>query len=137
MTFPEPTPPEVPIFACYCIDYRYDALSSDFLRNIGYADSYFLATNAGGALPLGYKYCHNSCCNTENKKCSSKKCCNGSDPMHTLRKSWVTNLEIALTLRPITTVYLMNHQDCGAIRAFLPCSGYPASGEQNRKREIC
>jgi carbonic anhydrase len=57
--------------------------------------------------------------------------------MKTLKHSFVTNLQIALTLRPIETVYLLNHQDCGAIRAFLPCSGYPASGEVKKKKEIC
>jgi hypothetical protein len=133
MVFPEPIAPAVPIFTSYCIDYRYDALSSEFLSQIGYANSYYLATNAGAALPLGYKYCEHE----SRKKHCKRKCCPGEESMDTLKKSLTTNLEIALTLRPITTVYLLNHQDCGAIRAFLPCSGYPASGEQNRNKEIC
>ena len=57
--------------------------------------------------------------------------------MDVLQDSFVTNLSIALTLRPITTVFLLNHQDCGAIRAFLPCSGYPLVGEVNKNKEIC
>jgi len=57
--------------------------------------------------------------------------------MHNLKKSFVTNLQIALTLKPITTVYLLNHQDCGAIRAFLPCSGYPKVGQVDKNKEIC
>lgn len=137
MVFPELTPETfVPIFANYCIDFRYDALSSAFLKGIGYENSYFLATNAGAALPLGYKYS----CKNDNCKCSGKnhsKCCPGTKPMDVLKDSFVTNLQIALTLRPITTVYLLNHQDCGAIRAFLPCSGYPAVGEENKNKEIC
>jgi len=137
MPFPDPTPPTVPIFACYCIDFRYDALSSAFLNDIGYTNSYFLATNAGAALPLGYKYCRHSCCNPEDRTCSTKTCCPGKDAMEILKTSFVTNLSIALTLQPINTVYLLNHEDCGAIRAFLPCSGYPASGQHKRKREIC
>jgi hypothetical protein len=121
-----------PIFATYCIDYRYDALSSNFLKAIGYANSYYLATNAGASLPLGYKKTCKS--GVENK---SGTCCPGIDAMNILKNSLVTNLDIALTLKPITVVYLLNHQDCGAIRAFLPCSGYPAVGEQNKKKEIC
>jgi hypothetical protein len=139
MSFPVTNPESfVPIFTSYCIDYRYDSLSSDFLKAIGYANSYFLATNAGAALPLGYKKsCRNICCTDNDKKCSKKKCCPGDDLMTDLRNSFTTNLRIALTLRPINTVYLLNHQDCGAIRAFLPCSGYPASGEEDKNKEIC
>lgn len=137
MVFPDPIAPQIPIFTTYCIDYRYDALSSEFLTQIGYANSYYLATNAGAALPLGYKYCEDGCRSEKARKCSTRNCCPGVKDMNTLKKSFITNLEIALTLRPITTVYLLNHQDCGAIRAFLPCSGYPDSGEQNRTREIC
>ena len=132
----------VPIFVSYCIDYRYDALSSEYLRAIGYDNSYYLATNAGAALPLGYKKsCKKSCRSDDKGKCScsrsKKKCCPGTDAKDVLRESFNTNLAIALTLQPITVVYLLNHQDCGAIRAFLPCSGYPASGEENKKKEIC
>ena len=57
--------------------------------------------------------------------------------MNNLRKSFVTNLEISLTLKPISTVYLINHQDCGAIRAFLPCSGYPPIEADKKNKEIC
>lgn len=130
---------QVPIYACYCIDFRYDALSSEFLREIGFANSYFLATNAGAALPLGYD---RSCkeirpAGQKQQRCKDNTCCPGTQPMAELRTGFHTNLAIALTLKPITTVYLLNHQDCGAIRAFLPCSGYPASGKSDKDREIC
>ena len=45
----------VPIFTTYCIDYRYDALSSEFFKQIGLGNSYFLSTTAGAALCLGYE----------------------------------------------------------------------------------
>lgn len=131
MQFPQVKPESfVPIFVSYCIDYRYDALSSEFFKQIGYENSYYLATNAGAALPLGYKYCKTT-------HDDQKDCCPGVDQMKILKRSLVTNLNIALTLKPITVVYLLNHQDCGAIRAFLPCSGYPAPGEEKKKKEIC
>ena len=61
----------------------------------------------------------------------------GCDPTNSsmiiLKKSIQENLNIALTLKPITDVYLINHQDCGAIRAFLSCSNYPDFGENNPK----
>lgn len=137
MPFPEPTP-LVPIFASYCIDFRYDALSSEFLKAIGYENSYFLATNAGAALPLGYKKsCENDCGHDCKSGKKQRKCCPGTELLDVLKNSFVTNLQIALTLQPITTVYLLNHQDCGAIRAFLPCSGYPAVGVENKNKEIC
>src|SRR5580692_8134594 len=98
MQFPQVKPESfVPIFASYCIDYRYDGLSSEFFKAIGYENSYFLATNAGAALPLGYKYCETT--HDKDDK-DDKKCCPGISEMKTLKKSFVTNLNIALTLKP-------------------------------------
>lgn len=118
-----------PIFFIFCIDYRFDQLAVNYLNSIGLAYNYFSGTAGGGPLPLGYdKYCKKKCCST------------GCDPSNTtmelLKKSLTTNLDIALTLVPITEVYLMNHQDCGAIKAFLSCSGYPKTIGDNNKMEI-
>ena len=144
MVFPEVNPSlSPPMYAAYCIDYRYDALSSEFLRQIKYGDSYYLATAAGAALSLGYKdYCKNECCSCS---CSSSsdycKTCPVNPNLNTLKKSLVTNLNIALTLKPdMNVVYFLNHQDCGAIRAYLSCSGYPKkdeTGEAAKIKEIC
>lgn len=130
-SFPEINPELfTPIFTSYCIDYRYDALSSNFLKGIGYANSYYLSTNAGSSLSLGYKkYCKNNCDDDKNY-------CHKDEAMDILKKSFITNLKIALTLKPIMVVYLLNHQDCGAIRAFLPGNIYPSVGEDNKKEEI-
>jgi hypothetical protein len=46
------------------------------------------------------------------------------------------NLEIALTLEPIRKVYLVNHQDCGAIKAYLKNSRYPSKLGDNNDKEI-
>lgn len=116
----------VPYFVTYCIDYRYDAMAAEYLQSVAL---YYLGTNAGAGLALGYeKYCEKQChhhCDPNNKD------------METLKRSFFTNLKIALTLQPITTIYLLNHQDCGAIRAYLACSGYPNVGEINNEKEIC
>ena len=43
---------------------------------------------------------------------------------------------MGLTLYPVATTYLLNHQDCGAIKAFLACSGYPKTLGENNPKEI-
>lgn len=119
----------VPIFSVFCIDFRYDNLTADFFQGIGLINSYFAATAAGAALPLGYKCSCAELC----KKC---KCNPKNGDMKLLRKNLVKNLEIALTLQPIQNIYLLNHQDCGAIKAFLGCSGYPLTLGSNNAKEI-
>jgi hypothetical protein len=121
---------------------------ASFYENTGKEYSYYANTNAGGSLSLGYKqYCSELCveckdCN-ENKNPSnpccnpSNPCCNPSNPsMELLKKSIVENLNIALTLSDIDDIYLLNHQDCGAIKEFLACSGYPKTLGENNKKEI-
>jgi len=114
---------DVPIFAISCIDFRFDFLAALFFEGIGLQNLYFNASVAGAALSLGY---NQSCsCNKRNNK-----------DMNLLRDNLVKNLEIALTLQPIREIYIINHQDCGAIRAFLSCSGYPEYLGSNNKKEI-
>jgi len=119
----------VPIFSVFCIDFRYDRLTADFFKGIGLVNSYFAATAAGAALPLGYKC---SCF----KICRRSKCNPNNEAMALLRNNLVKNLKIALTLQPIENIYLLNHQDCGAIKAFLGCSGYPSTLGSNNAKEI-
>jgi hypothetical protein len=119
----------VPIFSVFCIDFRYDNLTANFFQGIGLINSYFAATAAGAALPLGYKC---SC----SEICKKGKCKPNNEDMALLRENLVKNLEIALTLKPIEKIYLLNHQDCGAIKAFLGCSGYPTTLGANNAKEI-
>jgi len=131
---------QTPIFASYCIDERYDELASEFLRQTLGRRSYYIGTNAGAALCLGYDAsCRAIRCgggsSSSNKAGSG--CCPGTTEMRKLKRAFNTNFAIALTLKPITVVYLLNHQDCGAIRAFLPCSGYPAKSASDGPAEVC
>lgn len=145
MVFPEVNPEsKVPIFANYCIENTYNTLSSDFFTKIGYANSYYLATAAGASLCLGYKdYCKKDCCAcpcSHSKSPTYCKSCPENESLNKLKKSIVTNLNIALTLADITEVYFLNHQDCGVVREFLSCSGYPAKDEIEivaKQKEIC
>jgi hypothetical protein len=118
-----------PIFSIFCIDFRYDNLTAEFFQKTGLLNSYFASTAAGGALSLGYKC---SC----SRLCKKDKCTPSNYDMTLLRKNLVKNLEIALTLQPIEEIYLLNHQDCGAIKAFLGCSGYPTTLGDNNAKEI-
>ena len=130
------------IFSIFCIDYRFDALVADFYEGIGKDFSYYANTNAGGALSLGYeKYCKNLCipCDESNgiHKTNKKACCEPSNPsMKLLKNSIVENLKIALTISTIPEIYLLNHQDCGAIKAYLACSGFPKILGENNLKEI-
>ena len=120
---------EVPIFSVFCIDFRYDKLTADYFQSDNLLNSYFAATAAGGALPLGYT-CSCSCL------CAKGSCNPSNKDMKLFRDNLVKDLEIALTLQPIKNIYLLNHQDCGAIKAFLGCSGYPKTLGANNEKEI-
>ena len=130
---------KVPIFSIFCIDYRFDAMVADFYQAIGLDFNYFASTVAGGALALGYKkYCNNKCndCDRSNESTNNKRCDPSNSSMKLLKENLVENLNIALTLKPITEVFLLNHQDCGAVKAFLACSGYPKVLGENNNKEL-
>ena len=66
----------------YCIDYRYDSLSSNYLNEIGYSELYYLSTGTGASLALGYeKYCKCNC----NTKCK-KSCDTYNEDMDIIKK---------------------------------------------------
>lgn len=129
-------PQSKPIFCVSCIDKRFDALTTNYFESTEFRLNYYSGTTAGAGLPLGYKqYC------TEIFKCNCSLdiCtpCNPLNPdMELLERSLIRNIEIALTLDPIPEIYIINHQDCGAIKAFLSCSGYPETLGGNNPLEI-
>ena len=58
-------------FNTFCIDKRFDFLSSEYLKAIGFDFNYYLGTTAGSALCLGYsqyckEICNCHCTSTEN-----------------------------------------------------------------------
>lgn len=121
-----------PKFCLLCIDYRYDALATEYFNSIGRSQNYFLSTTAGSCLCIGYKkYCENNC------KKNAKDKCNPQNPdMKLFKESVLKNLEISLSLKDVSEINLMNHQDCGAIKAYLSCSGYPLVLGKNNKKDI-
>ncbi len=124
-------------FNIFCIDKRFDLLTAEYFQLAGFIDNYYLGTTAGSALPLGYQeYCSEIC----NCNCVHNNIISSCDPlnldMQLLKDSLLKNIEIALTLDDIKEIYLLNHQDCGAIRAFLSCSGYPQILGENNPLEI-
>ena len=119
-------------FVMACIDYRYDHLTSEYFEGIGQQNNYYYASVAGaGPLAYGYK-CFCTC------QCKKNKCNPKNKTIELFKENLGTNLEIAQTLSPIDTVYLLAHQDCGAMKAFLGCSGYPETlgGDNEKERAI-
>jgi hypothetical protein len=93
------------------------------LKAIGREYDFFLSTAAGGALALGSG--------------TMTLAAYGASPvLDLLKDSLTTNLDIALTLQPIRDIFLMNHQDCGAMKSFLRCSGYPPNLGDDNAREL-
>ena len=140
----------LPLFCIGCIDYRFNAFTATYFKNIGNEFNYSFCTVAGGALSLGYQsYCLSNCkpCNPKEKKtcssCSSslepKNNCN-CDPfnstMNLFKQNIINNLLVVLTLQPLEDIFLLNHQDCGAIKGFLECSEYPKILGGNNPKEI-
>ena len=127
-----------PLFCVCCIDKRFDALVADYFESTEFKLNYYLGTTAGGGLPLGYKqYC------TEIYKCNCNcdlSTCTPCDPLNSdmelLERGLIRNIEIALTLDPIPEIYIINHQDCGAFKSYLSCSGYPQTLGANNSLEI-
>lgn len=110
---------------------------ADFYEGIGKEFDYYACTVAGGSMPLGYeKYCVKNCNGCDKNKNKNKSCNPSNSSMKLLKKNLIENINIALTLNPITEVFLLNHQDCGAIKEFLACSGYPQSLGSNNTKEI-
>ena len=104
-----------------CIDKRFDSLVSQYYDSIGQRGDYYMITAAGSSLPLSYlKMCHQE----EYKCCSYKNCLTNK----TLREGQLTNFNISMALSDIVQLDIMDHQDCGAFRVFLPCANLQ-SGE--------
>ena len=112
-----------------CIDYRYDALVCVYLNKQGLNANYYNCATAGAGLPLGYsKSCKELC------GCKGCKPCNSQ--VKTLRESLNVNISISIGLSGIKTIYVINHQDCGAFKVFLGCSGYPETLGSDNQKEI-
>lgn len=120
-------------FNVFCIDKRFDFLTTEYFKSIGFNINYYMGTTAGSALPLGYsQYCDKIC----NCDCHTESCDPANPDMLLLKESLTKNIDISLTLDDIKEIYLLNHQDCGAIKAYLGCSGYPQNPGENNTLEI-
>lgn len=98
--------PSEPVICVSCMDYRYNDLLSKYMTMF----QYYNISTAGGGLTLAM-----------------------GNLSPSLAQSVLDNIDIAHSLSASTKLYIINHQDCGAFRAFLPESGYPSYlGEDNR-----
>ncbi len=125
-------------FNVFCIDKRFDFLSGEYFKRIGFEENYYLGTTAGAGLCLGYSdYCAEICnCKCDSSDHNTSSCDPLNPDMLLLKDSLTKNIDIALTLDSIKEIYIVNHQDCGAIKAFLGCSGYPEEPGTNNQLEI-
>jgi hypothetical protein len=103
----------ISVFAC--IDKRFDALLAEFYENNGQNANYYMVTAAGSSLPISYsriaKEPSLDCFTVENCKLNQ-----------TLKGAMTTNLSISESLSSIEQLDIVDHQDCGAFRVFLPCA---------------
>lgn len=113
-----------PIYSIGCIDYRFPKFTDNFYTSINQGFNYFSSTTAGSALALGYDAYR---CTASNKN---------DKVIDIMKQNLLTNLQIALTLQPITHINLLMHQHCGAMQAFLKKCGYPYKIGSNNYREI-
>ena len=92
---------------------------------------------------FSYKdYCNDIC----NCNCNKKNCDPNNNDMYLFEQNIIKNIEIALSVAFLFLVfqslfleflvYLLNHQDCGAIKAYLNCSKYPQNLGENNSLEI-
>ena len=117
-------------FCICCIDKRFDLLVTTYLDTLNNKNNYYLGSTAGSSLCLGYKcYCKNICSN-------SQSCNPCNSDLKILKESITKNIDISLSLDNIKNIYMLNHQDCGAIKAYLKCSGYPQTLGENNQKDI-
>lgn len=111
-----------------CIDRRFDNLVSQYYDSIGQTKDYYMITATGSSLPLSYLKC------VQSRRISmlllQKLLTN-----KTLREGQITNLNISMSLSDIVQLDIMDHQDCGAFRVFLPCANLPTSNLTMEEKE--
>jgi hypothetical protein len=123
-------------FNTFCIDKRFDLLTTKYFDAIGFSENYYIGTTAGSGLCLGYsEYCK-EICNCHCEHTSTVGCDPVNPDMLLLKDSLIKNIDISFSLDNIDEIYLINHQDCGAIKAYLSCSGYPSVLGTNNSLEI-
>jgi len=117
-------------FVISCIDYRYPDYLTQFLNSYcGLNQQYYLGTVAGASLPISYSaYCRNY-----GGGCTCKSWCTNN----LLKTGVLTNVDISMQLSTtIDEIFIINHQDCGAFKTFLPASGYPKELGKDNTLEI-
>lgn len=95
-----------------CIDKRFDSMISSYYDSINLSKDYYMITAAGSSLPLSYSKI------SKEHKCYSY---DNSVKNTLLRDGQLTNFTISQQLSNIVQLDILDHQDCGAFRVFLPC----------------
>jgi len=116
-------------FLIDCIDYRFPDLITTFLSTLNLSRTYYEGTVAGASLSITY---NDYCTTNPGSGCT----CNFKKTNCILKNGILTNFEISTELSDVDEFIILNHQDCGAFKAFLPKSGYPLTLGTNNPKEI-
>lgn len=111
-------------FVLTCIDNRFVNLMNNFYNATGQSETFYLGTAAGSSLPLSYS-----------NICKKISCCTAKDINYLLQEGQLTNLNISQLLSEINEIDILDHQDCGAFKQFLPCSDYPLRLGKDKEKE--
>lgn len=118
-------PPAEAVSVLSCIDSRYSAHLARAMKVLGYDCSYFDVTAAGASFPLHYPQLAQNC------GCTAQH----ASAVQSIADGVVANLTMSASLTPQKKLFVLDHQDCGAFKAFLRgscCLNYPATPSASR-----
>lgn len=108
-----------------CIDSRYSAHLARAMKVLGYTCSYFDVTAAGASFPLSYPQLVQNC------GCTAQH----ASVVQSIAGGVVANLTVSASLTPQKRLFILDHQNCEAFKAFLRgscCLNYPATPSASR-----
>jgi carbonic anhydrase len=126
--------PVVSVLAC--IDYRYTKFLDRVMRRLGHASNYFDVRCAGASFPLYFQD------HQRRPECSCLD--EHAQTIDVLAKGAIANLRTAANLVSHSMLYIIDHQDCGAFKAFMDrggreCLAYPpqpSASQASKEHEL-
>ena len=134
---PRSAPEDAPIVSVLaCIDFRYSKYLTRVMKNLGHASSYFEIKAAGASFPFYYDYLETR------DECQCVK--QHEKTIGAIAAGALANLDTALNFITQSTLYIIDHQDCAAFKAYTACTGkscinypsQPSSSQESKDREL-
>ena len=105
-----------------CIDIKYTAHLARAMKVLGYNYSYFDVTAAGASFPLYYPQLQQP---------------QYASVMQSIANGVIANLTVSASLTPQKKLFILDHQNCAAFKAFTRCSScdlnYPEAPSASRQ----